>query len=116
MNPGDSEQTDLLRAIWNEMKALGANLGARIDATNERIDETNRRLETFQRETNARLDQTNARLDQTNARLEVIESTLVEAATQQLVLGRFVKNVAERLRESIADLGERVSRLERERG
>src|SRR5581483_8528370 len=53
------EQVELLRAIWNEMKALNG----RVDGTNGRLDETNARLE----QTNARLEQTNARLEETTA-------------------------------------------------
>jgi hypothetical protein len=34
--PGD-EQVTILRAIWNEMKALNA----RVEKTNERLDQTN---------------------------------------------------------------------------
>lgn len=38
MDPQDNEQTEILRGIWNEMKALGKNLGSRIDRTNERLE------------------------------------------------------------------------------
>jgi len=48
------EQVEILRAIWNEMKALNA-----------RVDKTN-----------ACLDQTNARLDETNARLDAVRTEL----------------------------------------
>ena len=46
---GSDEQTELLRNIWQEMKALGSHLGGRIDRLGselgQRIDQTNARLE-----------------------------------------------------------------------
>jgi chromosome segregation ATPase len=126
VDPNDREQTELLRLIWNEMKALGQNLGARIDKTNERLDQTNARLGTLDTRvdsmrielkteiagTNARLDQTNERLDQTNERLDHVEGALRDLAGQQLMLGRYVKNAADRHDGAIDDLRERVTRLE----
>jgi len=50
------EQVEILKANWNEMKALNA-----------RVDQTN-----------ARVDQTNARLDQINARLDALRAELRE--------------------------------------
>ena len=122
MDPNSREQTELLRLIWNEMKALGQNLGERIDRTNDRLDATNSRLDSMRVElkseiagTNARLDQTNERLDQTNERLDHVEEALRDLAGQQLMLGRYVKNAADRHDGAIEDLRERVSRLESER-
>ena len=37
MNAEDNEQTELLRNIWNQIKALDQNLGRRIDKTNEEV-------------------------------------------------------------------------------
>ena len=51
--------------LRDELRSTRVELSARID------------------QTNTRLDQTNARLDQTNSRLGVVETTLVELATQQ---------------------------------
>lgn len=116
MNSDDHEQTELLRAIWNEMKALGSNLGARIDRTNSRLDAV---VETMDRrfgETNDRLDQTNARLDQSIERLDqsierlgVVEQVLRELAGQQVILGRFVRNLVD---ADIGDLRTRLARVE----
>lgn len=101
----DSEQTELLRAIWNEMKALGQNLGGRLDA--------------LRTELGARIDQTNARLDQTNARLAgaedrlgAIEGVLRDLGAQQVLLGRYVKNVVDRHEVSLDEFRERLARLE----
>ncbi len=54
MDPGNNEQTELLRNIWNEMKAV-----------NGRVNQTNERLDTAI----ARINQTNERLGQTNEQL-----------------------------------------------
>lgn len=61
MDPNDREQTELLRNIWNEMKALGENLGGRIDKTNERLDKTNERLESLETRVDGRLAALEAR-------------------------------------------------------
>jgi uncharacterized coiled-coil DUF342 family protein len=37
MDPRSDEQTELLRNIWNEMKALGTNLGGRIDGAKHEV-------------------------------------------------------------------------------
>jgi hypothetical protein len=61
------------------------------------------------RGTNKRLDATNQRLDSlelsVSTRLDVVEHTLQGVAGQLVILGRYVKN-------SIEDLRERVTRLE----
>jgi chromosome segregation ATPase len=56
------EQVELLRNIWNEMKALKASLESQLEATRREIGE--------------RIDQTNARLDQTNGRLDAVREEL----------------------------------------
>jgi len=109
MNSNDHEQTELLRAIWNEMKALGSNLGARIDRTNNRLDAVVDTMDRRFGETNARLDQTNARLDQSNERLGLVEGVLRELAGQQVILGRFVRNLVD---ADIGDLRTRLARVE----
>ena len=129
MDENSLEQTQLLRNIWNEMKQLGANLGARIDQTNSQLGETNARLD----QTNARLESVENRLGSVEGRLETIdghleimdgrlasmdgrlnrvEGSLRDLADQQLILTRVVKNVADRHDESLDDLRERVTRLE----
>ncbi len=95
----DTELTHLiLREIRDEIRAVNTNLSAKIDGTNHRLDETNHRL-----------DETNHRLDETNQRLEVVEHTVNDAATQIVLLARYVKNKHEK---AIDDLQERVSQLE----
>lgn len=105
MDPRNDEQTELLRHIWQEMKALGSNLGARIDAVREEQQKTNARVDRLCEEQ----QKTNARLDETNVRLGVVEETLQELAAQQVILGRYVRN---RTQRAIRELGKRVSRIE----
>jgi len=75
----DSEQTGVLRAIWNEMKALGQNLGGRLDAVRTELG--------------ARIDQTNVQLEHVQVRLGAVEELLRDLAGQQVLLGRYVKSV-----------------------
>ncbi len=123
MDPNQNEQTELLRLIWTEMKALGQNLGSRIDGVSERLDSVSERLDAVRTELSeridsvrivlsGRIDQTNERLDQTNERLGAVEETLHELAAQQLMLGRYVKNAADRHDGAIDELRERVTRIE----
>ena len=81
MDPNDPEQTELLRTIWNEMKALGENLGGRIDKTNERLDETNQRLESLETRVDTRLAALEAHAAGTNERLDRVEGALHELET-----------------------------------
>ncbi len=128
MDPSNNEQTELLRLIWNEMKALGQNLGgridetnARLDQTNQRIDSTNQRIDAMHRELKSEIQETNQRLGSVEMRLESLETrvgsveeTLHELAAQQLILGRFVRNASEREGRAIDELRERVVRVEME--
>jgi predicted nucleic acid-binding Zn-ribbon protein len=121
-----NEQVELLRAIWNEMKALNG----RVDQTNARLDQTNARLD----QTNARISETNARLDQTNARLDAVRTEIrdeidglrrrmvesevrLATATTQLagdvqVLSGLIREWREEHRADRAELRVRVARIE----
>ena len=94
----------ILREIRDEIRSTRTELGAAIGETNSRLDQTN-----------SRLDSTNSRLDQTNARLERVEDALKDLAAQQLMLTRYVKNVVDRHEQSIAEIRERLARLEAEK-
>ena len=78
MNPHDDIQTELLRNIWNEMKALGRNLGARIEKLDEslgaRIDANTARIDKLDASLGARIDATNERVDGTNKRLDAFKA------------------------------------------
>jgi predicted nucleic acid-binding Zn-ribbon protein len=114
------EQTEILRGIWQELKDLGQNLGERIDRTNERLDDTREALRgelaEMRRELLARIDGTNSRIDETNSRLDKVEEALKDLAGQQLMLTRYVGTVVDRHEQAIADLRERLARLEGQAG
>ena len=86
--------TQVLREIRDEIRATRIELKAEIAGTN------------------VRLDATNARLDTTNARLEVVEHTLTDLASQQVLAIRYMKNTFGRHEGEIEDLDERVTALE----
>ncbi len=65
MHGEDSQQTELLRNIWNEMKAVKASLEKQLEATREEIGQ--------------RIDQTNERLDQTNESLDALRRRVTES-------------------------------------
>ncbi|HEY3355801.1 MAG TPA: hypothetical protein VGQ83_21290 [Polyangia bacterium] len=126
MDPASHEQTELLRNIWNEMKALGQNLGGRIDQTNARLDQTNAGLEDVRTELGGRIDALGGRLDG-------LERTVAEGqlrVSQELgELAGAVRGVTDLLREraakaarlkrcegAISSLKLRVKRLERTTG
>jgi len=102
MNGNDQEQTLLLRAIWNEMKALGANLGGRIDQTNARLDQTNARLDRV-------VETMDRRFGETHDRIGAVEGVLRDLAGQQLPLGRFVRNLVD---GDLVDIRDRLARVE----
>ncbi len=120
MDPSDREQTELLRLIWTEMKALGQNLGGRIDRTNERLDalrvELRGEIGALRTELKGEIGELRTELKgeigQTNARLGVVEGHLRDLAGQQLILGRYVKRMADRHDGAIDELRERVTRIE----
>jgi predicted nucleic acid-binding Zn-ribbon protein len=124
--PGD-EQLEVLRAIWNETKALKVSLESQLEATRRelgaRIDQTNARLD----QTNARLDQTNVRLDAVREELRdemdglgrrVVESEVrLATATTQLSadvqqLGGLIREWREEHRADRAEIRTRLARLE----
>jgi DNA anti-recombination protein RmuC len=130
MDPASAEQTELLRNIWNEMKALGQNLGGR-------IDETNARLDAVRNDLGARLDLTNTRIDETNSGIDGLRGDFVRAltdsqtrtATELNAVTEAVRGVGELLRlrtiereqitavlDEVAELRTRLERLERRAG
>ncbi len=125
---GSDENTAILRAIWSDMKALGARTGAigrelgeRIDGTNARIDALRKEMHAgFERldgridETNARLDETNARLDETNGRLDARLDSLYHVTQEGFVAlaGRIDNLLLGQHGSEHAELRERVARLE----
>ena len=122
--PPDSEQIELLRAIWNEMKAVKASLESQLEATRR---EFGMQLEVTRRELGTRIDQTNERLDAVRGELKdemdglrrrVVESEVrLATATTQLStdvqqLSALIREWREEHRADRADIRARLTRVE----
>jgi hypothetical protein len=88
----------VLREIRDEIR--GSN--TRLDGTNTRIDHLEASL--------------GGRIDETNNRLSLVEHTLQDLATQQVMLGRYVRNSSDRQETAVEDLRERVGLIETKLG
>ena len=107
-----NEGVRILRAIWNEMKALNA----RVDQTNARLDQTNIRLD----QTNIKLDavRTELRDEINDLRRRVVESEVrLATATAQLssdvqTLTGLIREWREEHRGDRAEMKARIARLE----
>lgn len=98
----DSELTlAVLREIRDEIRATNT----RLDTTNSRLDTTNERIEAVRVELKAEISIT-------NERLALVEETLKDLAGQQVILTRYVSNIVDRQEQAIADIRERLVRLE----
>ncbi|MBL9015803.1 MAG: hypothetical protein JNL83_16580 [Myxococcales bacterium] len=86
MSDGDLN-TQVLREIRDEIRATRTELKAEIAGTN-------------------------ARLDTTNARLEVVEHTLSDLASQQVLAIRYMKNTFGRHQNELEELDDRVTAVE----
>jgi predicted nuclease with TOPRIM domain len=93
------------------------------DLTIEVLREIRDGIRELHEDFNARLDQANQRLDQTNERLERVEHGLNDLggfmrriALDQAKHERFHRHHVERLEGDVADLKERVHRLEERAG
>jgi predicted nucleic acid-binding Zn-ribbon protein len=118
MDQNNNEQTELLRNIWNEMKALGQNLGAKIDKTNERLDKTNERLDAVRIELKQEIAQLGDRLDRVETRLESMDNRLVgvegaikELNVQHRWMSSFVEATFARHERDISRLKEDFARI-----
>jgi chromosome segregation ATPase len=123
MNENENEQTELLRNIWNEMKALGQNLGTKIDKTNERLDQTNEHLDavrtelkqeisSVRTELGERLERVETRLESMDNRLVGVEGAIKELTVQHRWTSRFIETSIERHEREIEELKARVARLD----
>jgi predicted nucleic acid-binding Zn-ribbon protein len=129
MDQNNNEQTELLRNIWNEMKALGQNLGAKIDKTNERLDKTNERLDAVRIELKQeissvrtelkqeiaqlgdRLDRVETRLVSMDNRLMGVEGAIKELTVQHRWMSSFVETTFARHERDISQLKEDCARI-----
>jgi predicted nucleic acid-binding Zn-ribbon protein len=128
------EQVEILRAIWNEMKALNG----RVSTTNSQLEQTNARLEENTAKLEAGLELTNARLEQgfgelksemVSIRADInlvhrrsvdrdlrLGTSLTELGHDVRELTHLVHDWRDEHRLDRADLHERVERLERRVG
>ena len=120
MADGESEQVEILRPIWNEMKGLNS----RVDQTNTRLDavrtDLGSRIEAVRTDLGTRIDQTNARLDasrsETIARMTESEVRVAPAMTQLAgdvqQLTTVIRDWREEHRADRAALAGRITRVE----
>jgi uncharacterized protein YlxW (UPF0749 family) len=99
---GDGEQVQILRAIWNEMKAL-----------NGRVDQTNARLDAVRAELRGEIDGLCRRVVEAEVRLATATTQL--SADVQTLSG-LIREWREEHRTDRAELRVRVARLEQRVG
>ena len=112
MDPNNNEQTELLRNIWNEMKAQGQTLNTKIENLGAKIDKTNERLESLGQDLGTKLDKTNERLDKVEVRLDKVEGAVKELTIQHRWMSSFVENHVE---QDLTRIKERLDALEAQR-
>jgi archaellum component FlaC len=96
---------EVLREIRDGIRELREDFNARLDQTNQRLDETNQRLE-----------QTNERLERVEHGLNDLGGFMRRIALDQAKHEGFHRHHVERLEGDVADLKERVHRLEERAG
>lgn len=106
---GDSSELEVLRMIWNEMKALRASLHQELQETRDelgtRIDSTNKRLEELKGE----FDSLRRRVTESEVRLATATNELA-AETRELM--HLIREWRDEHRTDRADLRSRVARIE----
>jgi outer membrane murein-binding lipoprotein Lpp len=123
-----TQQVELLRAIWSEMKALRETFSAELATTRSdlgaHIDQTNERLDAVRAEIKGELTELREELtsDSQAMRRRMTESEVrLATATTQLAgevdkLGQLVRDWRKEHREDRADLRTRVGRIEQQLG
>jgi hypothetical protein len=110
---GDGEQVELLRAIWNEMKAVKASLESQFEVTRrelgERIDQTNARLDAVRQELRDEMDGLRRRVVESEVRLATA-TTQLSSDVQQL--SGLIREWREEHRADRAELRARLTRVE----
>ena len=97
--------TDLTIEILREIRD---GIGALREDFNERLDQTNQRLD----QTNQRLDQSNERLGRVECGLNDLGKFMRQIAVDQAKHERFHSHQVERMEDDVANLKDRVRRLE----
>jgi hypothetical protein len=114
---GKSEQTELLRSIWTEMKAVKAALEAQLEATRRelgsRIDQTNERLDAVRGDLKTDFDGLRQRLVESEVRLGTATTGLSGDVRE---LSALIRDWREEHRTDRADLRARVLRIEEHLG
>lgn len=95
---GDDLTVAVLREIRDEVRQTRTDLSQRIDAVRTDLG--------------SRIDQTNVRLDHLEAETRQMAEGLKELAAQQLMLGRYIKNIVDRHEQSLGEIRERLTKLE----
>jgi chromosome segregation ATPase len=101
----DDQQVEILRGIWNEMKALNA----RVDQTNARLDQTNARLEAIRVELRDEIDGLRRRVVESEVRLATATTQL---SSDVQALSGLIREWREEHRGDRAELRARIARLE----
>jgi uncharacterized protein involved in exopolysaccharide biosynthesis len=101
----DDQQVEILRAIWNEMKAL--NVG--VDQTNAHLDQTNARLEAIRVELRDEIDGLRRRVVESEVRLATATTQL---SMDVQALSGLIREWREEHRGDRAELRARIARLE----
>ncbi len=116
----DEQQTEILRSIWNDVKAVKASLESQLTATGK---ELRAGLTTSREELVAQIGETNQRIDQTNERLDALGRRGTESemrvATAITELAGDVHGLSDLIRNWQKDhstLGRRVTRIEKHVG
>ncbi len=111
--PPDSEQIELLRAIWNEMKAVKASLESQFEATRRelgtRIDQTNERLDAVRGELKDEMDGLRRRVVESEVRLATATTQL---STDVQQLSGLIREWREEHRADRAEIRARLTRVE----
>ncbi len=117
MTSSNDQQTEILRLIWQEIKALKSSFETRLDATREELSS---RLDATREELSSRIDETNERLDAQHRRTTESEMRLATATTQLAGDVQGLTGIIQQWREDHRTdretLARRVTRLEKHTG
>lgn len=114
--PGDDEQLEVLRAIWNEMKALNGRIdGVRTDLDGVRADLDGVKAEValLRADVKAEDDALRRRLTESEVR---VSTAVVELSSETRSLASLIREWREEHRQERGELRGRVDRIEKHLG
>jgi len=112
-----SEDTTVMRAMWQQMGDLSRTLNARIDETNTRIDETNARLDRISASINGRIDDLSSRMNDNFARVQRnFENVQHNIGTMLHDFENRLLAVLARREDRVDELDARLTRVEKHLG